>query len=169
MGIIRDNAIENPFTNPQHESWRFLVPRIFNEGWNLEPDYQRKSCWTENQQRAFIAHVLEGNSVPPIYAHRPPLDAGVEIIDGQQRLRAVLAFVRGGLKVTMPYGVIVGWEDLDRADQVLAFSSICWTTLDRADRLKWYLRLNAGVPHPVEELDRVRGLLTLAGSDPTQT
>ena len=64
---------------------------------DLSPDFQRGHVWTEAQQEAFMAHVLEGGSPGVIRWNtigNPTL--GVQcILDGLQRLTACRAWLAG--------------------------------------------------------------------------
>lgn len=171
--------------------WEFLAKDMAGESdhrfskasrpaWNLNPDYQRGPCWTPEQQERFVGHVAQGGKVPLIYCQRfdsarnaPAthkkgdawLDLPIEVIDGQQRLRAVRAFVKGEIGAQLYHQgrwVRFMWADLSKAEKRdLAFSSrIVFLDISREERLRFYLRLNAGgVAHSEEELDRVRKLL----------
>jgi hypothetical protein len=134
---------------------------------NLNPDYQRGPVWDEQRQRRFIGHCLEGGRQQPMYVQRDETYADLteEVIDGQQRLRAIAAFI---------YGEIPGevyhegqWQELwyrdfnevDRTSTRLS-SRIVYGDWPLEERLRFYLRLNSGgVAHTEEELDRVRALL----------
>jgi len=66
---------------------------------NLEmtPKFQRKAVWTAQQRSYLIDTILQGMPVPPIYLRNiydPEKKRLVrQVIDGQQRLKAVLDFV----------------------------------------------------------------------------
>lgn len=162
--------------------WSFLMPRLLGEKderpWDLNPDYQRGAVWTPEQQSLFIGHVLRGGKAPPIFCQRYDKadnapegseywDLPVEVIDGQQRLRAVMAFMREGLPARMFIDTTNSWvefvyddlHEVDRRNRRLG-SKITFVDLPRAERLRFYLRLNGGgTPHTQDELDRVRDLL----------
>ena len=140
---------------------------------NLNPDYQRGPVWDEQRQRRFIGHCLEGGRQQPMYVQqdRTYRDLTEEVIDGQQRLLAITAFI---------YGEIPGevyhegqWRELwyrdfnevDRRSGRLS-SRIVYGDWPREERLRFYLRLNSGgVAHTEEELDRVRALLAATKGD----
>ena len=168
------------YGTPTDISWRYLVDRLDGIApkrppWDLNPDYQRGPVWTLNQQERFIGHVLGGGETPLIYVqryenpkHAPKgtnyLDLSSEVIDGQQRLRAVRAFVTGeingqayhhGAWHSYPY------QDLSVVERraTRLSSRFVFVDLPRTDRLRFYLRLNGGVAHTEAELDRVRVML----------
>lgn len=146
--------------------------RLQGERLNLNPDYQRGAVWDEGRQRRFIGHALEEGLVPPVYIHRDDtfMTEETECVDGQQRLRAIREFVRGNIPgdVYIPgEGVRSLWfKDFDedeQRDRRLTIEVI-YGDWPRQDRLKFYLRLNAGgVAHTESELDKVRDLLAKEG------
>lgn len=62
----------------------------------MNPYYQRESVWTKSQKQSFIDSLLIDIDIPKLYLHRtvePGYD--YEVVDGQQRLRAIDEFIRG--------------------------------------------------------------------------
>ena len=60
-----------------------------------KPPYQRGPVWSQSQQQLFIDSILRGYDIPKLYLRqidKPQYDW--EIIDGQQRLRAIWQFVQ---------------------------------------------------------------------------
>lgn len=161
------------------ESWEALANHVMGRGrysqsggsaelpLNLNPEYQRGPVWTEKQQRRFVGFALEGGEVNPIYVQRDRrYEKPEEVIDGQQRLRAITRFMEGEI----PGDVYVpgeGWRELwyrdfneiDRRSRRLSLR-VVYGDWPLAERLRFYLRLNSGgVTHTEEELDKVRHLL----------
>ena len=66
---------------------------------NLNPWYQRRSVWTQPQKAYLINTILEKKPVPSIYIrHSLDIDTDKsirEVVDGQQRIRAILEYVDG--------------------------------------------------------------------------
>lgn len=132
-------------------------------GLDLDPDFQRGHVWTVEQQAAFIEYVLSGGpSGRDLYFacegwSRIELKSRISIVDGKQRLTAVLAFladklpVRGKLRSE--------WTGVMRELTGARFRFNV-ADVDRAATLRWYLALNAGgTPHTADEIERVRALL----------
>lgn len=70
----------------------------------LAPEFQRGSVWTPSAKVFLIDTILNDLPMPQVY-FRTKLDAQNqttvrEVVDGQQRLRAVLEFAAGNLKLT---------------------------------------------------------------------
>jgi len=152
--------------------WKYLVQDIEGRDgdelpWDLNPDYQRGSVWDKNRQERFIGHVLAGGVVPPVYVQRfsGAVEIPNEVIDGQQRLRAVQAFMAGDIGAQVYHDgewahyTYAQMDTIERRSGVLS-TKVVFVNLGREDRLRFYLRLNGGgVAHTDEELDRVRRLL----------
>ncbi len=59
--------------------------------------YQRKLIWTEDEKRQFIDSIVKGYPVPIILLAEAEIEGkrSFEIIDGMQRLNAIVAFIEG--------------------------------------------------------------------------
>lgn len=68
-------------------------------GINLNPQWQRSPVWPGPRQVLLIDSILRGFDIPKVYLRR--LDMGgcydFDVVDGQQRLRAIFAFVEDRL------------------------------------------------------------------------
>jgi uncharacterized protein with ParB-like and HNH nuclease domain len=73
---------------------------------NLNPWYQRRSVWTNPQKSYLINSVFEQKPVPSVYIrHSLDLDREKsikEVVDGQQRIRAIIDYVNGGFAARHP-------------------------------------------------------------------
>jgi hypothetical protein len=155
-------------SSPVSIPWELLAEREAGmNDFELNPDYQRGPVWSEHQQRRFIGHCLTGGESPPIYVYRDrnSCDVPQEVVDGQQRLRAIYAFIEGTIPAEVYHDgswVELWWKDFDEIDRRNRFldAKVVFGDWSREDRLRFYLRLNSGgVAHPKEELDRVRAML----------
>lgn len=63
------------------------------------PEYQRKLAWGQHQQSEFIESLLVGLPIPFLFFYQTS-DGRMEIVDGSQRMRAMRAFLKGGLRLT---------------------------------------------------------------------
>ena len=88
---------------------------------NLNPWYQRRSVWTRPQKAYLINTLFEQKPVPSLYI-RHSLDIAAEksireVVDGQQRIRAILEYVAGEFSATHPeYVSRVKYDELQRSD-----------------------------------------------------
>ncbi|MFH1061877.1 MAG: DUF262 domain-containing protein [Candidatus Omnitrophota bacterium] len=74
---------------------------------NLQPPYQRKSVWSRSYKRYFIDTILHNYSSPPIFLNHIIGSDGVvkyEVVDGRQRLEAIVSFIEGEIPVTSNFG-----------------------------------------------------------------
>jgi uncharacterized protein with ParB-like and HNH nuclease domain len=149
-------------------SWKYLEKWIDEHesevGLNLNPDYQRAHVWSKNQQIAFVEFQLRGGVGSNILRYNCPgwmagFEGPFELVDGKQRLEAVLKFMRNELKVFGYY--LSEFEDninIIRPDFIMTINDLPL----RSQVLQWYLDINAGgVIHTEEELERVRKLLEI--------
>lgn len=87
--------------------------RYWNSNSRLElcPDFQRNEVWSKAAQITLIDTILKGIPIPQIYI-KSIMNEGKTyrvVIDGQQRLTAILKFVENELPLEKPYsGVYSG-------------------------------------------------------------
>ena len=85
----------------------------------LNPNFQRRSVWTLDGKSYLVDTILRGLPVPKVYM-RTTINVSTqravrEIVDGQQRMRAILDFAGGELRLNKRAGEYAGhrYEDLD--------------------------------------------------------
>lgn len=129
----------------------------------LSPKFQRRSVWSPGARSYFIDTILRGYPVPPIHlrtAIEPTRGVVREVIDGQQRLRALFDFVGG--KYRLPKQLDAPWagkayDDLsDMEIQSLMefrFQVYQYQGIDDATVLEIFQRINTySVPLNAQEL-----------------
>ena len=95
-------------TKPHLFTIEDLVELTRNDIARPNPEYQRGVVWTRDQQMKLIDSVMRGYQLPIIYLHDITREiAGrrqefFEIIDGQQRMAALLFFVEGAFRLYKP-------------------------------------------------------------------
>lgn len=152
-----------------NQSWNSLeraLERYFEDGLDLDPDFQRGHVWNETQQRNYVEFILKGGvgCSNELRFNCPRWNMGDRtgpfvIVDGKQRLEAVRRFLRNDLAV---FGHKFE-EFTDRLPWEADFIFIINSLNTRKEVLEWYLQINTGgVVHTTEELDRVRKLLESA-------
>jgi len=139
----------------------FIKERI-EEGLDIEPDYQRAHRWTEEQQRLYIEYMLKGGELSrTLIVNAPDFDRkgyeGATLLDGKQRLQAIMKFMRNELTV------FDGNRLSDFTGYIRMFAGrIRWTVVCLSTRLEvidLYLAINTrGTPHTPEEIERVQQL-----------
>lgn len=119
----------------------------------LAPSFQRGAVWTPPAQMFLIDTILKQLPIPQIYLRtrvNPTTKSTVrEVVDGQQRLRAILAFAKGDLRLGSRFGDLAGrrYQDLSPELQE-GFLSYQVTTVQLmnasdADVLEVFARLNS--------------------------
>ena len=98
---------------------------IKNKDITLAPDFQRGDTWTTSAQSYFIDTLLRDLPIPPIYI-RLVTDTDTktshrEVVDGQQRLSAIVKFIDGQLPLDKRSKEFAGktYDSLDEEDQKL--------------------------------------------------
>jgi hypothetical protein len=153
-------------------SWRDLerwIESQLEQGLDLDPDFQRGHVWTPQQQTRYVEFIMRGGqSGKDILTNHPnwqtgdPFQGPYVLVDGKQRLAAVLGFLRNQVPAFEHY-----FRDYDGSSMrhKLGFK---WHVNDlktRAEVLQWYLDTNfGGTPHTEEELRRIQQLLATESS-----
>lgn len=72
--------------------------------YNFDPEYQRKSIWTEEKKSFLINSIVKNFPIPPIFLHQQIDDSTGEtkydIIDGKQRLTAIVEFLDNQIPIS---------------------------------------------------------------------
>ena len=143
-----------------HISWNYF-PKWVEENKPIIPDYQRGYVWIEQQQIDYCEAILKGcPSGRDIYFNHPDwmggYDGDLEILDGQQRIGAVTAFLNNKIKVFGNYFN----EYKDKIRSHICFGVHILKFQTRKEKLEFYLAFNnGGTIHTKDELDKVRNLL----------
>lgn len=71
----------------------------------IRPDFQRNEVWSESAKIMLMDTILKNIPMPKLYfqAIIREKDTYRIVIDGQQRIKAIFAFLRGDLKLSKPY------------------------------------------------------------------
>lgn len=74
------------------------------------PDYQRPPAWSRKQKQLLMDTILRGYDIPKFYWRKVSRDDGVqfEVVDGQQRLRAIWEFVSDAYPISRDSDPIEG-------------------------------------------------------------
>lgn len=89
-----DTAAEEVFADPvKAEADVWPVSDLAGTDLNLNPSYQRGDVWRTGDRQALIESVVRGIPLPSIILLRTGPDTPHEVVDGKQRLTAILRFV----------------------------------------------------------------------------
>ncbi|MCV7449391.1 DUF262 domain-containing protein [Micrococcus luteus] len=91
-----ENAHDNEPASPEPVNAKADVWHIFQltkKKLNLAPTYQRGDVWSTKDRQALIESILRGIPLPSIILLRANGSAPHEVVDGKQRLTAILRFV----------------------------------------------------------------------------
>lgn len=91
----------NSGAHPISDVWEWS----HNNRLELQPDFQRNEVWTKAAQIALIDTILKNIPIPKIYMKSLIKNKQTYriVIDGQQRLTAILAFLENKLKLKTPH------------------------------------------------------------------
>lgn len=146
-----------PFARYQTDyEWESL-PRVINKfnkenGFDFDPPYQRGYVWTIEQQIAFIEYGLRGGmSGKDIYLNckgwQKDWEGIIEVVDGKQRLKAVLDFLDNKFKVFG--GFYKDYTDKIRFTTHFTFHINNLQT--QKEVVEWYLGMNTGGTYHTED------------------
>lgn len=130
-------------------------------GLDLNPDFQRDYVWTQQQKIDYVEWGFRGGrSGMDIFFNCPNwngFNAGViTIVDGKQRLQAVLDFMHNEIPAYNIY-----FKDYEGPFRMGPHFRFHVNDLkSREDILKWYIGMNTGgTIHTPNEIDKVKKLL----------
>jgi hypothetical protein len=131
---------------------------------SLTPKFQRRGVWKPAARSFFIDTLLRGMPVPPIYIRQTQSEKRDrtirEVVDGQQRVSAVLAFMEGEYRLSKslkaPWaGKTFGQLSPEESEQVTAFpfAAEVFHGISDLEVLEIFARLNTySVPLNAQEL-----------------
>ena len=94
----------------------------------MSPPFQRNPVWTDRQKSFLIDSILNGYPIPELYIQEKiSADGSTKyvIVDGQQRIRAVLGFIAGEFEIHEEESTkwaTFTFEDLSEEDRVAFYS-----------------------------------------------
>ena len=137
----------------------------------IVPDYQRARVWTREQSEKWCGYVLSGAPLPSVMIREVnALDGSIrdELVDGQQRLAAIVNWLDGKIAAETWDGRRVTREHISARRMLrLTIPVVAFPVgTSREDAITAYLAVNSGgTPHTADELARVRRMLGGASSD----
>ncbi|MBR6124095.1 DUF262 domain-containing protein [Candidatus Saccharibacteria bacterium] len=76
------------------KSWSIASTANMQKRIDTNPDYQRPAVWGTSQKQLLIDTILKGYDIPKLYLRKVASNPDkYEVVDGQQRLRAIWGFI----------------------------------------------------------------------------
>lgn len=133
------------------------------EGLEMNPDFQRGFCWSEQQQVKFVEYLLRGGKTHPIRMNNPQYFpnnnttySDFVMVDGLQRTTAILRFLRGEIKA-------FGYTCDKMNKSCFRYFTIrieIYNIESKKEVVQWYLDLNTGgTIHKEKDLKIARDIL----------
>lgn len=87
----------------------------------LQPKFQRRDVWSDKARSYLMDTIIRGKPIPKIYMRQDtnPTSRRTtrEIVDGQQRLRTVLNFIKDGFKISKTHNAEYGGKFFSQLDK----------------------------------------------------
>ena len=136
-----------------------------NNEYNFNPEYQRDLVWSTEQKQAFMKALMIGNvELTPTFIAIPYKNASAgqphsEVLDGKQRLNAVLDYVRGKFDIDGYYFKDLNYNDLQRFyNTKMVYRNIKyydkqkgWSLMTTQQKVELFLQINEYGQHVSEE------------------
>ncbi|MFQ3246475.1 MAG: hypothetical protein ACI9SP_003127 [Arenicella sp.] len=94
-----------------------------NNQLELSPKFQRRSVWSDTARSYLMDTIIQGKPMPKVFIRHklnPKTRKSIrEVVDGQQRLRTILAFMKDGFKISTSHNKQYGglyFSELDSVD-----------------------------------------------------
>lgn len=130
---------------------------------DTNPDYQRPSVWSTSQKQLLMDTILRGYDIPKLYIRKVGSNPDkYEVVDGQQRLRAIWSFIAGDFRLSKDIDPINGNDiaskyytelpDDIRSDfDVYPLDVIVLSEADEEEVREMFLRLQNGTTLKAQE------------------
>ena len=146
-------------------SWDYLEDHLerYTEKHHLDfnPDFQRDFVWTKKQKTQYIEYVLKGGySGKDVFFNMPSwmdlFKGQMVIVDGKQRLNAVLEFLQNKIKAFGHFYSEYQGLMPSHCEFIFHINNL----KDAKDIYRWYIDLNTGgTVHTDKEIDKVNDLI----------
>lgn len=135
---------------------------VDNYGLVMDSDFQRGHVWTKEQQTAYMEFLIRGGRPSHIKFNDPSINGGTSdffvVVDGLQRLTAMLEYLKGNVKVFGHYPNEI--EGIEKLTNRIHIPFMINSLKTKKEVLRWYLELNTGgTPHTEDEINKVKGML----------
>lgn len=130
---------------------------------NTNPDFQRPPVWATSQKQLLVDTILRGYDVPKLYWRRTGTKPDTyDVVDGQQRLRALWDFIDGNFKLakdseSIEGEIVAGCDYQNLPDElrcrfdVYALDVVVLEDTDEDEVREMFLRLQNGTSLKAQE------------------
>lgn len=141
-------------TQPKIITISDLIQWNENREIELSPRYQRNIVWNDKAKAYLIDTIVRGLPIPPVFL-RQKVDVNTrttfrEVIDGQQRIRAILEFAADGFAIKSTHNKELGgkcYSDLepDIQEEFLQYEILAETVIEKDESIVYdmFARLNS--------------------------
>ena len=96
--------------------WPITTAYGWRERIDTNPDYQRPAVWTTAQKQLLMDTIVRGYDIPKLYFRQvSKKPQKYEVVDGQQRLRAIFDYIQGKFQLPTISEPVFGQEVSDLA------------------------------------------------------
>lgn len=93
-----------------------------NKQLELAPKFQRRSVWTDTARSYLMDTIISGKPIPKVFIRQklnPQTKKSIrEVVDGQQRLRTILAFMKDGFTINKRHNKLYGGLYFSQLDEI---------------------------------------------------
>ncbi|NOY72618.1 MAG: DUF262 domain-containing protein [Gammaproteobacteria bacterium] len=93
-----------------------------NDQLELSPKFQRRSVWTDTARSFLMDTIIEGKPIPKVFIRQklnPQTRKSIrEVVDGQQRLRTIMSFMKDGFAINKKHNKKYGGLYFSELNQV---------------------------------------------------
>jgi len=116
---------------PKEPDLSTIYRRIRDKEIELQPDFQRDLVWNKAKKQSLIDTILREWQFPPVFMVVPATGGTLDVLDGQQRLNAILEFYEDMFEID---GSIDPPDDRIRSLNGLRYSGLCREDRSKFDR-----------------------------------
>lgn len=140
---------------------REIISRQYHRGFWDDVKYQRGYVWSMEDKIRLLDSIFHGWDIGKfVFVDHPHPENRIEVLDGKQRINAILEFKEGRYPYRGYYWRELSWEDRNTFNSLMIqFVDIDAQRLSFADRLDIFLSLNrGGVPQTEEHIAKVQSM-----------
>lgn len=101
-GIVGEILIGEGYNMEMNKKpWPISTVHGWRDNINTNPDYQRPAVWSTSQKQLLMDTILRGYDIPKLYLRQiSKQPQKFEVVDGQQRLRAIWSFINNEFRLS---------------------------------------------------------------------